>query len=135
MLKSPKKNRRRTLLWGFLSLLLTWPLLRFVRFKIPVKPKKVHITASPSSNGVILQKDFILFSRNGRHWALSRTCTHLGCTVNYQETEDILECPCHQSRFQIDSGKVIQGPAKRPLPLYAVEKSSTDTGYVVTIEG
>ncbi len=135
MVQSPAQKGRRKLLWGVFSLLLSWPLLQFARFMVPAKPVQVKVTDPLSAGGVIMQKEFILFDRGGKCWALSRKCTHLGCSVNYQETEDLLECPCHQSRFQVDSGAVIRGPASRPLPLLQVEKSSTDNGYVVTIKG
>ncbi len=126
--RSSSKTGRRKFLWTCL-------LLQFARFQIPKKPVRIKVTEPLSSNGVIVQKEFILFERKKRCWALSRKCTHLGCTLNYHEAEDMLECPCHQSRFQISSGKVIKGPAKRPLPLFLVEKSATDGSYVVTING
>lgn len=46
--------------------------------------------------------------------AVSARCTHLGCLVAFNEAEVAWECPCHGSRFDVD-GKVLQGPAVRPL--------------------
>lgn len=46
--------------------------------------------------------------------AVSATCTHLGCTVAFNDAERAWECPCHGSRFAID-GSILQGPANRPL--------------------
>jgi Rieske Fe-S protein len=46
--------------------------------------------------------------------AVSARCTHLGCTVHFNEAELAWECPCHGSRFTVD-GSVIQGPANEPL--------------------
>ncbi|WP_030663291.1 FAD-dependent oxidoreductase [Streptomyces cellulosae] len=50
----------------------------------------------------------------GNLHALSARCTHLGCLVAFNAAERAWECPCHGSRFDTD-GKVIQGPAIRPL--------------------
>ena len=46
----------------------------------------------------------------GRAHPVSATCTHLGCTVSWNEAEKSWDCPCHGSRFDT-RGKVIQGPA------------------------
>lgn len=47
--------------------------------------------------------------------AVSRICTHEGCTVNLPLRSGLtLDCPCHGSRFQV-TGQVVNGPAPRPL--------------------
>jgi Rieske Fe-S protein len=47
--------------------------------------------------------------------AVSRRCTHEGCTVNLPGAPGrTLDCPCHGSRFTT-SGQVVNGPAGRPL--------------------
>ena len=50
---------------------------------------------------------------------LSRTCTHLGCTVPWVEKEKKFTCPCHASAFDI-TGDVINAPAPRALDVYRV---------------
>jgi cytochrome b6-f complex iron-sulfur subunit len=51
--------------------------------------------------------------------ALSRKCTHLGCTVPWVEKEMKFACPCHASAFDI-TGEVISSPAPRPLDIYPI---------------
>lgn len=50
--------------------------------------------------------------------AYSKICTHAGCPVAiYRAAQRQLMCPCHQSLFDVlDGGKVLSGPAARPLP-------------------
>jgi cytochrome b6-f complex iron-sulfur subunit len=65
---------------------------------------------------------------DGKIYALSTTCTHLGCTPNWLEKEGKFKCPCHGSGFYI-SGINFEGPAPRPLERWAV--SIGEDGQVV----
>jgi glycine/D-amino acid oxidase-like deaminating enzyme/nitrite reductase/ring-hydroxylating ferredoxin subunit len=51
---------------------------------------------------------------HGTLHAVSPTCTHLGCQVNFNPAERTWDCPCHGSRFAVD-GSVLEGPAVRGL--------------------
>ncbi len=56
---------------------------------------------------------------DGSYKALSAKCTHLGCTVSFESRKDDFLCECHGSEFDLN-GKVLRGPAARPLPVYLV---------------
>jgi nucleotide-binding universal stress UspA family protein/nitrite reductase/ring-hydroxylating ferredoxin subunit len=55
---------------------------------------------------------------SGQLVALSRKCTHLGCSVEWNPSASTWDCPCHGSRYDA-RGKVIQGPAPRDLEVLA----------------
>ncbi len=55
----------------------------------------------------------------GGFYALSTTCTHLGCTPNWLSAEEKFKCPCHGSGF-VKTGVNIEGPAPRPLERYKI---------------
>lgn len=52
--------------------------------------------------------------------AVNPTCTHAGCTVNWEAGQNKFACPCHGSQFGPD-GQVLQGPAKNSLTTYAAK--------------
>lgn len=63
----------------------------------------------------------------------SKICTHVGCPISLweQQTHHLL-CPCHQSTFDLaDNGKVIFGPAHRPLPQLPL--GVDDEGYLIAM--
>lgn len=129
-LVSARQKRRSILVLGLLA--LCYPLLRFIGFRVPAKPRKVEISSKVTGDGTLTSKELILFDREAKAWAVSRRCTHLGCSLNYHEVGGYIECPCHQSRFTPE-GQVLRGPAKRDLEVYAVERRETPPFYVVTM--
>jgi cytochrome b6-f complex iron-sulfur subunit len=64
-------------------------------------------------------KFYLARLEDGGFLALSRTCTHLGCTVPWMEREKQFACPCHGSVFDI-TGNVLKAPAPRALDIFAV---------------
>ena len=57
--------------------------------------------------------------KDGGFLALSRKCTHLGCSVPWLADEKRFVCPCHASAFDI-RGAVVNPPAPRALDMYPV---------------
>jgi thiosulfate dehydrogenase [quinone] large subunit len=51
----------------------------------------------------------------GQFLAFDAVCPHAGCTVQYQQSQDIFVCPCHGSLFNASTGAVEQGPAATGL--------------------
>jgi cytochrome b6-f complex iron-sulfur subunit len=140
VIRSQTKRRqhddRRTFLtrwlqWGaaVAATIFLYPLLRFVGHRIPPKPRLVEVPAPLPLSGVHTGHDFLLFAGADGPSAVSRVCTHLGCRVNYQQDKQIIECPCHQSRFTAD-GTRIAGPAARNLPQYEVTLKEDGEGKV-----
>jgi cytochrome b6-f complex iron-sulfur subunit len=146
--KKPAKAERRGFLWGLIAtpFALAWTnftlamaamTLGTVRFLFPnvlaEPPSKVK--AGPPDKydeGTVSSeykdKNFWIVRYEGKLYALSTTCTHLGCTPNWLEREQKFKCPCHGSGFYI-TGINFEGPAPRPLERWAV--SIGDDGQVV----
>jgi nitrite reductase/ring-hydroxylating ferredoxin subunit len=46
--------------------------------------------------------------------AFTAVCTHQGCLVE-TSTEGDIPCPCHSSKFSLEDGSPVSGPATSPL--------------------
>jgi cytochrome b6-f complex iron-sulfur subunit len=66
-----------------------------------------------------INKYYLIRYEDGGFLALSLTCSHLGCSVNWEETKKEFICPCHSSSFD-KQGDVVNAPAPRPLDYYRV---------------
>ncbi len=64
-------------------------------------------------------KFYLVRLADGGFLALSSRCTHLGCTVPWNEQDQVFPCPCHASTFDI-RGEVLAPPASRALDLFPV---------------
>lgn len=120
--------------WLAVVAALAYPLLRFLGYHAPRQSRLIKVHKEPPVGGFVVEHDFILFVGEKGVWAVSRKCTHLGCRLNYKEKEQLLLCPCHQSRFTV-AGKRISGPAQKDLPTFRVARmaESEGKGYVVTL--
>jgi Rieske Fe-S protein len=58
----------------------------------------------------------------GQYYALSRICTHQGCTVG--ATTPTLNCPCHGSMYNL-MGSVVGGPAPASLQSWPTSVAGT----------
>ncbi|MEK7705410.1 MAG: Rieske (2Fe-2S) protein [Myxococcota bacterium] len=66
----------------------------------------------PETTRHLPELDLFVQQRDGRFFALSARCTHLGCAL--RPVADGFRCPCHGARFDRD-GVPTQGPARRRL--------------------
>ncbi len=119
---------------GFFQLTLGWlaggfaagaSALAAVRFLLPnvlFEPSLVFKAGRPQDypdgSVTFLENERVFLIRRGNTFrCLSAICTHLGCTVN--RADHGFHCPCHGSVFD-DQGRVLRGPAPRPLDQFLV---------------
>lgn len=61
----------------------------------------------------------LLYRRGERIYAIAETCSHLGGPLSEGELRDgSVVCPWHGSRFSLEDGHVINGPATFPQPCF-----------------
>jgi cytochrome b6-f complex iron-sulfur subunit len=131
----PKSSRRRFLvkLWFVLGgLALAEIIALVVGFLRPRKPSmkatdlgdimeagSVERFPVHSVTAFVRGKFYLCRLEDGGFLALSRKCTHLGCTVPWDSKANQFACPCHASVYDI-RGEVISPPAPRALDMYQV---------------
>ena len=124
--------------WSLFSMAAGVGLLGCVRYLFPnvlYEPPASFKAGPPSRYGVGVDESFKnsdstwivrtesdpLSGRDGIPgiFALSTTCTHLGCIPNWLSADNKFKCPCHGSGFR-PSGKNFEGPAPRPLERWRI---------------
>ena len=118
---------------GVTSIRFLWPEVLFeqeTRFRIG-KPDSI-----PAGTVLVLpeQKAYVVHSDAGL-FAMSATCTHLGCLTQYERDNNRIFCPCHGSRYDV-AGNVTNGPAPKALSRLALTVEDgvlvLDVGQVVS---
>jgi cytochrome b6-f complex iron-sulfur subunit len=120
----------RRLGWGSITLFVCGSTTAMVRFFFPrtlleaparFKAGMPSDYAAGSVSAAFKDKYrvWIVRREDGQFLSLSAQCTHLGCTPTWKESEGIIHCPCHGSKFDAD-GTNFAGPAPRPLDRFKV---------------
>jgi cytochrome b6-f complex iron-sulfur subunit len=88
-------------------------------------------TVTPVTKG----QCYVVRREDGGLLAFYRRCTHLACTVLWDNTQEYFICPCHGSEFEKTDGAVLNPPASRPLMRFPVTLEAgtvtVDTGRLI----
>lgn len=85
---------------------------------VPDEPVELGAAdAVPVGGAKLYREDRLVVSQpaKGEFKCFGATCTHKGCVLTEVEKQEGY-CSCHGSRFDVTTGKVLQGPATEPLP-------------------
>jgi cytochrome b6-f complex iron-sulfur subunit len=74
----------------------------------------------PMGSVRVFDEEKVAVFRDGQGmYAISLVCTHLGCIVTHNDSEQRFDCPCHGSKFTLE-GKVTKAPAPRSLDWFQI---------------
>jgi cytochrome b6-f complex iron-sulfur subunit len=144
--RSPKASRRDflKLTWAFFGGLVALEasgiIFAYLQPRLAEGEFGSVITAGPvddfpagSVTHVTNGRFYIVRLQDGGFLAIYHRCTHLGCTVPWDQAAQKFICPCHSSQFDMQ-GSVENPPAPRPLDLFPVSiengEVKVDTGTV-----
>lgn len=129
------KTSRRTLLKAFVGGSVAASLSAFVypilRYLVP--PAETNLGADsvvaanidelkPNTSKIFRfgsRPALLLRTSEGNYRAMSATCTHLGCTVQYRNDVQQVWCACHNGMYDLN-GRNLSGPPPRPLDKFEV---------------
>jgi len=128
--KRSRRGTRRDLLRVLLLAPLLWPLgamlerLRMRRRHAPLAlPAELPQGLSVAGSAIVHR------GADGNVQAWDARCTHLGCKLD-RIVDGVVVCPCHGSRFDA-AGRVLAGPATRPLQALRVSADASTGGWTV----
>lgn len=107
---------------------IAYPILKFVIPPEIIEAAQTSVVAGkvnelPVNSGKIFKfgnkPGLIIHTADGQFKALSATCTHLDCIVQYQPDQKRIWCACHNGVYNL-SGQNVSGPPPRPLDEYVV---------------
>jgi Rieske Fe-S protein len=76
---------------------------------------------------------FLVNPGGGRQvYALSASCTHMGCMLSWLESAGTFLCPCHGAQYNAN-GTVLSGVARHPLPRLQVRLGDEGRYYVWSV--
>lgn len=63
-----------------------------------------------------------LVNVEGKYYAIGNVCTHMACMLSDGVLKgESVQCPCHGSVFDVKTGGILKGPAKKPEPTFQVK--------------
>ncbi|MFD3684278.1 Rieske (2Fe-2S) protein [Nocardiopsis sp. NPDC058631] len=85
----------------------------------------------PVGEGKVLTEEGVVVTQpeEGTFHAFSSTCTHEGCPLD-AVADGLIQCPCHGSRFSIEDGSPVEGPATRALEEFEI---SVENGVITRV--
>ena len=112
---------------GILSVF--YPIISFLIPPKTTEPKVNSVKAGlnaefpPNSSKIIKfgrTPVILIKTEDNQYKALSASCTHLDCIVQYKNDTKQIWCACHNGTYDLN-GRNISGPPPRPLEVYDVK--------------
>jgi Rieske Fe-S protein len=143
------QGRRRFLNWflgtaaGAFLVSILYPIARYVSPPRIPEATTAEVEAGLANDPELLDKGFkivrfgaepviVVRVSDTDFRALSATCTHLDCIVEYRKAKGLIWCNCHNGQYDL-TGKNVGGPPPRPLTPYRVHLVAKPGGGAPTL--
>jgi len=142
------RGRRKLLNWllggsvGAMFASVAYPVVRFLSPPRVPEATTRRVEVGPTNDPELVERGFkivrfgsepVILLRVGEEYrAFSATCTHLDCIVEYDKTERLIRCNCHDGRYDL-TGRNVGGPPPRPLDRFQVHLVDAGQGRPPTL--
>lgn len=97
--------------------------------------KVTEVSRVAAGTGAVVDAEgtaIAVFNIGGTFYAIANACTHVGGPLGKGQVEGTtVTCPWHGSQFNVTSGQVLRGPARRPVATYPVRVQGDDVFVAV----
>jgi Rieske Fe-S protein len=112
--KPISRNTFFQILSGLIIGLAAWIWYRLSGFQTERESRMEFRHGNDIPFGISYFEKYYLFRTENSVRAYSTTCTHAGCLIG-KGSGNSLQCSCHGSRFEAETGNPLKGPAIKPL--------------------
>jgi len=131
--KSISRNAFIRIVTGLILGLVGWIWYRLSGFQTERENSSEFRHGSDIPMGISYFEKYYLIRTEKSVRAFSTTCTHAGCRIG-KGNGNSLQCNCHGSRFDAETGKPLKGPAIKPLQEFECRFDEKNGQWVVTMQ-
>ncbi|MCW4005406.1 MAG: Rieske 2Fe-2S domain-containing protein [Candidatus Bathyarchaeota archaeon] len=88
---------------------------------VKISASEVNLGSNEMKAVDVEGESVLLVNLDGTMYAIGNKCTHRNCKLSSGVLKDgTVKCGCHNSVFDVKTGNVLKGPAKKPVQKYEV---------------
>ena len=131
--KSISRNLFLKIVTGLILGLVAWIWYNLTNFQTEQENSLEFRHGQDIPMGISYFEKYYLIRTENSLRAFSTTCTHAGCRIG-KGNGNSLQCNCHGSRFEAETGKPLKGPAIKPLQEFECRFDEKNGQWVVRMK-
>jgi Rieske Fe-S protein len=131
--KTITRNSFIHIVTGLILGLVAWIWIKITNFQTEQENSLEFRHGQDIPMGISFFEKYYLYRTKNSVRAFLTKCTHAGCRIN-TSTGSLLQCNCHGSQFDAETGKPLKGPAIKPLQEIECKFDNANSLWVVRLK-
>ncbi len=131
--KTITRNSFIHIVTGLILGLVAWIWIKITNFQTEQENSLEFRHGQDIPMGISFFEKYYLYRTKNSVRAFLTKCTHAGCRIN-TSTGSLLQCNCHGSQFDAETGKPLKGPAIKPLQEIECKFDNATSLWVVRLK-